>query len=179
VPITVTAGTQPVARTFVLVSVVAAGKTLPTSYPLVLYAADKTSLSTAVAIARALALPPGDVTGSFSRAWSATAGGRGLVLAVGLPAADALYFNVCGWPNPAKMRAGSTPFYYAGELQQRPPGRNYFELADTSTAAGTAQLTAQLTQYALAGTLPDYGSVPIAPAPPVLSCLGSPNVSLP
>jgi Domain of unknown function (DUF1906) len=180
-PITVTAlsSSQPLAKTFVLVSVVPAGETLPTAYPLVLYAADRGSMSSAVAIAQALALPSGDVTGSFSRAWADTAGGRDLVLAVGQPAANALYFNVCGWANPARMHAGSTPFYYPGEPQQRPPGRNYFELSDMSTAIGTTQLTTQLTQYALAGTLPNYGSGPAVPAPPTLTCLGSPNVSVP
>ena len=180
-PITVTSPTssQPLAKTFVLVSVAPAGRTLPTGYPLVLYAADPGDMGTAVAIARALALPSGDVTGSFSNAWADTAGGRDLVLAVGRQAANALYFNVCGWANPAKMRAGSTPFYYPGEPQQRPPGRNYFELSDMSTAIGTAQLTTQLTQYALAGTLPNYGSGPAVPAPPTLTCLGSPNVSVP
>ena len=50
-PITVTAGGKPVADSFVLVSVVPAGRTLPTAHPLVLYAADKTSMSAAVAIA--------------------------------------------------------------------------------------------------------------------------------
>jgi hypothetical protein len=176
VPVTVTAGSQPVATTFVLVSVVAAGKALPTAYPLVLYAADPASMTAAVAIAQALALPPADVTGSFSHAWAATAAGHDLVLAVGEAAANALYLNACGWANPAKTHGGSTPFYYLGEPQQRLPGRNYFELADVSTAAGTAQLTTQLTQYALAGTLPNAGSTPPAPAPPALTCLGSPNV---
>jgi Domain of unknown function (DUF1906) len=180
-PITVTAGSgsQPVAKTFVLVSVVPAGRTLPTAHPLVLYAADRGDMNTAVAIARALALPSGDVIGSFSRAWADAAGGKDLVLAVGRQAANALYFNVCGWANPARMRAGSTPFYYPGEPQQQSPGRNYFELSDMSTAVGTAQLTTQLTQYALAGTLPDYGSGPAVPTPPTLTCLGSPNVSVP
>jgi hypothetical protein len=45
-----------------------------------------------------------------------------------------------------------------------------------NTTAGTAALTTQLTQYAIAGTLPDYGSVAAAPAPPTFACLGSPNV---
>jgi len=177
-PITVTAGSQPVATTFVLASVVAAGKTLTTAYPLVLYAADKASMSAAVAIAQSLALPPGDVTGSYSSAWADTAAGHDLVLAVGEAAANALYLNACGWANPAKTRGGSTPFYYLGEPQQRRPGRNYFELADMSSAAGTSQLATQLTQYALAGTLPNDGSAPGAPAPPALTCLGSPNVSV-
>ena len=175
-PITVTAGGRPVADSFVLVSVVPAGKTLPTAHPILLYAADKTSMSTAVAIAQALALPLSDVTGSFAVAWNATAGGKTLVLAVGQPAADGLYFNVCGWANPAKRKAGSTPFYYPGEPQRQSPGRNYFELSDTSNAAGTAQLTTQLTQYALAGTLPEHQTVPTAPT---LACLGSPNVPVP
>jgi hypothetical protein len=175
-PITVTAGGRPVADSFLLVSVVPAGKTLPTAHPILLYAADKTSMSTAVAIAQALALPLSDVTGSFAVAWNATAGGKTLVLAVGQPAADGLYFNVCGWANPAKRKAGSTPFYYPGEPQRQSPGRNYFELSDTPNAPGTAQLTTQLTQYALAGTLPEHQTVPAAPT---LACLGSPNVPVP
>jgi hypothetical protein len=175
-PITVTAGGKPVASSFVLVSVVPAGKTLQAAHPILLYAADKASMTIAVATARALALPFSDVTGSFSQAWTATAGGKALVLAVGQPAANALYFNVCGWANPAKRKAGSTPFYYPGEPQRQSPGRNYFELSDGSNAAGTTQLTTQLTQYALAGTLPEQQTVPAAPT---LACLGSPNIPVP
>jgi hypothetical protein len=179
VPITVTSGSAAVAKTFVLVSVVRTGATLPTAYPVVLYAADRLSMVVTAQIARALALPPGDVTGSFRQAWAAAAGGRALVIAAGQPAADALYFNVCGWGNPAGAHAGSTPFYYVGEPQQRPPGRNYFELADMSSAAGTALVTTQLTQYALAGTLPDVGSAPAASAPPTLTCIGVSNERVP
>jgi hypothetical protein len=175
-PITVYGGGHPVARTYVLVSVVRAGATLPAPYPLVLYAADRASLAVAGAITRNLALPSSSVTGSFSRAWAAAADGKHLVLAVGRAAANALYFNPCGWANPAHLHAGYTPFYYLGQPLRRAPGRNYFELSDMSTTAGTAQLTIQLTQYALAGTLPDYGSVPAAPVAPTLACLGSPNV---
>ena len=176
VPITVTAGGKPVATSFVLVSVVPAGRTLPTAHPILLYAADKSSMTAAVATAQALALPLSDVTGSFSQAWTATAGGKALVLAVGQQAANALYFNVCGWANPAHRKAGSTPFYYPGAPQRQSPGRNYFELSDRSNLPGTAQLTTQLTQYALAGTLPEHQTVPTAPT---LACLGSPNVPVP
>ncbi len=176
VPITVTAGGKPVANSFVLVSVVPAGRTLPTAHPILLYAADKSSMTAAVATAQALALPLSDVTGSFSQAWTATAGGKALVLAVGQQAANALYFNVCGWANPAHRKAGSTPFYYPGAPQRQSPGRNYFELSDGSNLPGTAQLTTQLTQYALAGTLPEHRTVPTAPT---LACLGSPNVPVP
>jgi Domain of unknown function (DUF1906) len=175
-PIMVTAGGKPVANSFVLVSVVPAGRTLQAPHPILLYAADKASMAVAVATARALALPFSDVTGSFSQAWTASAGGQALVLAVGQPAANALYFNVCGWANPAHRKAGSTPFYYPGEPQRQSPGRNYFELSDAGNAAGTTQLTTQLTQYALAGTLPEQQTVPAAPT---LACLGSPNVPVP
>ena len=48
------------------------------------------------------------------------------------------------------------------------------------TAAGTALAATQLTQYALAGTLPDVGQCACrAPAPPTLTCMGLPNVRVP
>lgn len=59
---------------------------------------------------------------------------------------------------------------------QGPPGADAFELADGSTTIGTALLTSQLTQYALAGTLPDYGRPPAGPAQPADTCLGSADV---
>ena len=58
-------------------------------------------------------------------------------------------------------------------------GKHYFELSSGSSHAVTTALLAQLTQYALSGTLPDGASTPIAPSPPTLKCLGSPNVSVP
>jgi hypothetical protein len=119
------------------------------------------------------------VTGLFKQAWKDTAGGKDLVIAVGEPAANALYFNACGWTDPAGWPAGSTPFYYPGYLLRTPPGRNYFELASTPTAAGTTQLTTQLTHYALTGTLPSSGSQPVPATPPALTCEGSANVKVP
>lgn len=179
VPIAVTSGSHAVTDAFVLVSVVSPGKWLPTRYPVVLYAADATDIAVAARIGRNLALPPGDVTGSFSQAWKDTSSGKDLVLAVGQPAANALYFNPCGWTDPAGWRAGFTPFYYPGYPLRNPPGRDYFELASTPTSAGTTLLTTQLTQYALAGTLPNYGSEPVSATPPTLSCQGTPNITVP
>lgn len=179
VPIAVTSGPHAITDAFVLVSVVGPGKWLPTRYPVVLYAADATDIAIAAQAGRDLALPPGDVTGSFSQAWKDTSSGKDLVLAVGQAAANALYFNSCGWTNPAGWPAGSTPFYYPGYPFRSLPGRDYFELASTSTRAETMLLTTQLTQYALAGTLPNYGSEPVAAAPPALRCLGTPNVRVP
>lgn len=179
VPITLTSGSDAVTDAFVLMSVVPPGKSLPTPHPVVLYAADRTDIAIATQISRGLALPPGDVTGGFVRAWNDASSGKYLVLAVGQAAANALYFNPCGWKDPAGWPAGSTPFYYPGYPLRQAPGRNYFELASTPTAAGTTLLATQLTQYALAGTLPNYGSEPAAASPPTLGCAGHPNVTVP
>ena len=179
VPITVSSSSQTIAEAYVLATVVRSGGSLPTHSPLVLYAADKGDMAIAAQIARSLALPASNVTGKFKQAWKDTAGNKDLVIAVGEPAANALYFNACGWTDPAGWPAGSTPFYYPGYPLRSPPGRNYFELASTPTTAGTTQLTTQLTQYALTGTLPSYGSQLVAPTPPPLSCEGSANVPVP
>jgi hypothetical protein len=179
IPIRVSSGSKPAAETFVLVSVAAVGSTLPTSYPVVLYAADQASMTAAARTAGELALPAGDVTGDFSQAWSDLGGGGDLVLAVGQAANNALYSNPCGWTNPAGEGAGNTPFYIPGEPLQAPPGTDAFEESDGGDANVTALLTGQLTQYALAGTFPDYGHPPVGPLPPTSACLGSPDVVVP
>ena len=179
VPITVSSSSHTIAEAYVLATVVRSGGSLPTDSPLVLYAADKGDMAIAARIARGLALPASNVTGTFKQAWKDAAGNKDLVIAVGEPAANALYFNVCGWTDPAGWPAGSTPFYYLGYPLRSPPGRNYFELASTPTTAGTTQLTTQLTQYALTGTLPSYGSQLVAATPPALSCEGSAKVPVP
>lgn len=179
VPITVSSGSHPIAEAYVLVTVVHSGGSLPTHSPIVLYAADKGDMAIAAQVRRSLALPASNVTGLFKQAWKDTAGNKDLVIAVGEPAANALYFNPCGWTDPAGWPAGSTPFYYPGYPLRSPPGRNYFELASTPTTAGTTQLATQLTQYALTGTLPSSGSQPAAATPPALSCEGSANVPVP
>ncbi len=179
VPITLTSGSRAAAEAFVLVSVVRPAGSLPTRYPVVLYAADAGDMAIAATVSRNLALPPGDVTGSFSQAWRDTASNKDLVIAVGSAAASALYFNACGWTDPAGWPGGSTPFYYPGYPLRNPPGKDYFELASASTAAGTTVLATQLTQYALTGTLPNDQSEPMAATPPTLSCQGMPNVKVP
>ncbi len=179
VTVTATAGHQVLTETFELVSVVQAGTTLPTRYPVTLYAADPASMGVAVATARSLALPASDVTGNFSQAWTDVSGGSGLVLAVGQAAADALNFNPCGWPNPAGEAAGHTPFFYIGAPLEQPPGADVFEPADGSNSLVTAELVGQLAQYALAGKLPDEGGAPIGPARLQDTCLGSPDLRVP
>jgi hypothetical protein len=179
VPITVAQGSKTIAEAYVLVTVVKSGGSLPTPKPIVLYAADKYDMAIAVAARHSLALPATNVTGIYKQAWKDAAGGKDLVIAVGEPAADALYFNVCGWTDPAGWPRGSTPFYYPTYLVRSSIGKNYFVLASTPTTGATTQLVTELTQYALTGTLPGSGSQPIAPTPPAYQCEGSANVPVP
>jgi hypothetical protein len=178
-PVTATRGGRPLAETFELVSVVPAGQTLPTAKPVVLYAADQASMGVASQVAQRLALPAADVTGTFTTAWNDLAGGKDLLLAVGQAALNGLYYNPCGWSNPAGTGAGSTPFSYVGAPAQQPPGTNYFENSSASSTTQTSQLTGDLTHYALAGTLPDEGTLPPGPTAPAQTCLGSPSVPVP
>jgi hypothetical protein len=179
VTLTATAGLRPLTETFEMVSVAAPGATLPTSYPIVLYAADTASMAVAVAAARGLALPLSDVTGDFETAWADEENGSALVLSVGPAAGNALNNNPCGWTNPANEAAGHTPFFYPGEPLQAPLGADVFEPSGAATPDDTARLTAQLLQYALSGNLPDDGGAPIGPTPPVATCLGQPVVPVP
>jgi hypothetical protein len=179
IDVTAAAGSRPLTETFEMVSAGPPKAAVPTPYPVVLYAADPASMAVAVASARSLALPLSDVTGNFDAAWADVAGGSDLVLAVGQAAANALNNNPCGWANPAGTAAGHTPFVYPGEPLQQPAGADLFEPSDGTSPAVTAQLTAQLLQYALAGTLPDEGGAPIGPSPPVDTCLGAPAVPVP
>jgi glycoside hydrolase-like protein len=178
-PVTATRGSSHLAETFELISVVPAGQALPTAQPVVLYAADQGSMAVAAKIAHRLALPAADLTGTFVTAWNDLAGGKDLLLAVGQAALNGLYYNQCGWSNPAGTGAGSTPFGYPGEPLQQPPGANLFENSSGSSTAHTTQLTADLAHYALAGTLPDEGTLPPGPTAPTKACLGSPNVPVP
>jgi hypothetical protein len=175
VPITVSSGGHTVAEAYLLVSVARSGGWLATRSPIVLYAADKYDMAIAQQIRHSLALPASNVTGVFKQAWKDAAAGKDLVLAVGEPAANAMYFNPCGWTDPAGWPRGSTPFYYTGYPLRSTPGRNYFELASTPTIGNTTLLTTQLTQYALTGTLPGSGSQPAAATPPAVTCEGSAN----
>jgi hypothetical protein len=178
-PVTATAGGQQLAETFELVSVAAASGSLPTAQPIVLYAADSASMATAAKIARRLALPTADLTGTFSSAWTDLTGGKDLLLVVGQAALNGLFTNPCGWSNPAGTGAGSTPFTYLGEPLRQPPGADYFENSAAASTAVTGQVTSGLTHYALAGTLPDEGTLPAGPSAPTSACLGSPVVSVP
>jgi hypothetical protein len=171
IPITVTSGGTPVAETFELVSVVPAGGSLPSpgEPQIVLYAASAQSLTIATTIGAELALPSDAVTGNFTQAWDDASNSSDLVFAVGRDAYSALLHDVCPWPQPNGATSG-TPFSLAAEPPESPiltaphkspivPGQ--FVASDPS-AAEITQLTSQLTQYWLEGTLPNYDNPPIA-----------------
>jgi hypothetical protein len=177
VPITIATHGKTVAETFELVSVTSTGTSLPTAHPIVLYAADPASLASAQGIAQADALPAGDVTGSFTQAWKDLTGGKDLVIAVGQAAVNGLYYNPCGWANPAGSTTGGTPFYWLGPPYRQSPGADIYEPADGATDANSALLAAQLTHFALTGSLPDYGRPPTLVPHPAKICLGSADAS--
>jgi hyaluronoglucosaminidase len=144
------------------------------SYDVRLYAADPADYQAALAAASSAGLPADQVTQSFTTAWDQTSSGEYLVLAVGGPADDALYYNVCGWTAPDGLAAGSTPFYYSsGPLNTVPPMDEY-ENAAGETAADTQSLATDLAYYAVGGSYP-AGVTPPAPAAPAYACAGSPG----
>ena len=93
----------------------------------ILYAADPGDYEIALAAAAVTGIPTSNVMGNFYNVWNNVASGNYLVIAVGLNANSALYYNPCGWSNPAGQAGGSTPFAYAAEPQDSLPGANYYE----------------------------------------------------
>jgi hypothetical protein len=170
VPITAHANGREIAETFLLVS---SGSSVPGS--IVLYAADPQSMAIAVAEANHLALPAGSVTGDFETAWNADSSSSDVVIAVGQAASSALFYNACGWTNPAGDGAGSTPFGFP-ETPLSSGQAGSFEAAFGASTAATALLTAQYAHYALVGTLPNEGSAPVGSAVPADACSGSASV---
>src|SRR5207237_5031451 len=118
------------------------------------------------------ALASADVTGSFTQAWTDLTGGQDLVIAVGDAAVDGLFYNACGWASPSGSATGGTPFYWLGSPFRQSSGADIYEPADGTTDANSALLAAQLTHFALTGSLPDYGRPPTLLPPPVKTCLG-------
>jgi len=139
----------------------------------VLYAATAADATAASAAAAAAGLPASQVTTSFDTAWDDTLSGNYLVIAVGLPATDGLYFNACGWDNPSGDIPDSTPFYVAGPSLDALPGADAFEEAAGTTAAATGQLATDLAYYAVHGSLPAGVTSLPAEAGPEDVCSGS------
>ncbi|HEU5417580.1 MAG TPA: hypothetical protein VFV41_07785, partial [Streptosporangiaceae bacterium] len=141
----------------------------------VLYAATAADDASALSAAAAAGLPASQVTQSFATAWAATLSGEYLVIAVGQAASSALYYNVCGWPDPSGEDGGSTPFYItAGPLAHLPPADAY-ENGTAATASLTPQRAADLAYYATHGQLPAGVTALPAAAGPQYSCSGEPS----
>jgi hypothetical protein len=174
VPVTATAGTRPLTETFELVSVTNGGTAPVTHSPIVLYAADPASLSTATTAARRAGLPAARVTGTFAQAWTDTASGKQLVIAIGQAAANALGMDACGWPRPSGT-GGATANSWTGRPLRTLPGARIFELGDGTTSA----VALRLLHYAITGTLPGEGASPAGSVLPTSTCLGAPSVSGP
>jgi len=115
------------------------------------------------------------VTESFATAWDDALSGNYLVIAVGLPATDGLYFNVCGWANPSGDIPGSTPFYIAGGPLNQLPGAGAFEESAAAQGSQTPLLTTDLAYYATHGTLPAGVTSLPAEADPEYVCSGQPS----
>jgi len=175
-PVTATVAGQPVGESFLLVTVADPGQSVATPVPLVLYAATQADLTVAQNLAASMALPPTDIVGSFSQAWSDLNTGSDLLFAVGEAADNALYSNPCGWTNPAGEAAGDTPFYYIGNLSQQLPGADAYENAAGTPPGTTAPLTDLLVTYALTGLSPNLAQGELGAALPTSACLGSPDV---
>ncbi len=125
----------------------------------VLYAADPGDFQFAMAAAGVANIPLANVTGDFYRVWNQVSSGNYLVLSVGANANNALYYNPCGWSNPAGDPAGATPFDTGAEPQSTLPGAGYYENAAGQNGAGTLKLATMLAYYAIYGTYPSgYGT---------------------
>jgi hypothetical protein len=144
-----------------------------------LYAATTVDYQLALGAAAVAGIPAANVTGDFYQAWQEIASGNFLVIAVGGAANDALYFNACGWSNPAGQAGGTTPFYTSASPTAALPGANYYENAAGANRIQTGEIAAALAYYAVNGQfLTGYSTYPPAAAPESL-CSGSPTVACP
>lgn len=174
VPITVTANGKTTTETYLLVS---NGSALAT--PVVLYAADTSSMAIAQVVAQQLALPTANLTGDFATAWTDASSGSDLVITVGVAASNALFHNACGWANPANEAIGHTPFGFFSVPKQTGVSGG-FEAADLSTDAANQALSEQFAHYAMVGTIPNESAAqPLGSLTPANTCLGSASVPVP
>ncbi|GGI98617.1 hypothetical protein GCM10010885_05160 [Alicyclobacillus cellulosilyticus] len=120
-----------------------------------LYAAVPGDYEKALAAADVAGIPRKNVIGNFQRAWSLVGTGTDLVIAVGGAALFALYYNPCGWPNPAGQPGGHTPFetFPAGQGVDAAKA-GFFVNAAGYTALDSLKLCVMLAYYAVHGVFP-------------------------
>ena len=144
-----------------------------------LYVADPADYDIALGAAAIAGIPASNVINEFGYAWSDVASGDYLVIAVGAAALYALYYNQCGWNNPAGQAGGSTPFQLSSAPMDTLPGADYYENAAGSTATDTLYIAAAFAYYALHGSLPSNFSTYPTPISPSPTCSGSDALSCP
>jgi hypothetical protein len=149
------------------------------SSQVLLYAANEIDYQIALSAAVIAGIPSQNVIGDFQTAWWYVVNGNYLVIAVGAPALNALYYNSCGWANPAGQAGGSTPFALVSPPINYLPGRNYFESGAGNTAADTLSIATAYSYYAVNGTYPSSFSTPPNPISPYQTCLGIPHAICP
>lgn len=145
----------------------------------ILYAADPADFRNALGAAAIAGIPVDNVTGDFYSAWSYTASGDFLVIAVGGAAADSLYYNACGWPNPAGTPGGGTPFSVVPGPVDTLPGAHYYLTAACATGSDTLYLAAACASFAVQGSFPPAFPAPPAAASPADRCGGQPHLLCP
>ncbi len=146
---------------------------------MVLYAAAPTDFSIALGSAAIAGIPLAQVTGNFATAWSQVADGQHLVIAVGGAAVNALYYNPCGWANPAKQPGGHTPFSLLSRPALSLPGKNFFVNAAGVSAIDTLRLAVAFTYVAVHGQFPAYFSQYPPAISPTERCVGNSTQSCP
>ncbi len=121
---------------------------------IILYAADSADYQIALSAATVSGISSANVCGDFYVTWQKVAGAACIVIAVGAPANNALYYNPCGWANPAGSGAGTTPFVTAGAPQSTLHGADHYLNGAGQTGLDTLQLAVMLSYYAVFGRYP-------------------------
>ncbi|KLU62622.1 hypothetical protein CEB3_c10450 [Peptococcaceae bacterium CEB3] len=141
----------------------------------ILYAADTVDYELALGAAASAYIPISNVIGDFATAWNDVASGNYLVIAVGGPATNALYYNPCGWGGAGSTQLNPTAAYPVDTL----PGAYYYENAAGSDRTATLYLAIVFAYYAVNGAPPpNYDNLP-SPEAPVDTCAGSNSVGCP
>lgn len=133
--------------------------TIPAS-KVFLYAADGSDYSSALEIADEFGLPDGNIVGSFANAWTAAYSGDFMLIAIGAPANNAMYYNPCGFSGYSQ---GSTPFSRVDVPISNLPGKTYYMNAAGETKTDSYDLAYAYVDCAINGGDCTASLIPIAP----------------
>ncbi|KLU63523.1 hypothetical protein CEB3_c01000 [Peptococcaceae bacterium CEB3] len=146
-----------------------------TTSQVVLYAADTVDYEIALGAAASAYIPISNVIGDFATAWNDVASGNYLVIAVGGPATNALYYNPCGWGDAGSTQLNPTAAYPVDTL----PGAYYYENAAGNDRTDTFYLATVFAYYAVNGAFPaNFTGLP-TPGVPSDTCAGDASVGCP